>query len=145
LNKHEHLSIPLTDTVDPRELSAQGEIIVVTVQYRLGSFGFLFLDDDRVPGNVGVMDQKMGNAWPGNTKGGSVTIPLTSCLTGLDLSVLQIKTKCHTADSKRVKQEVNSTMILPPLVFPGLARQDLCSVAWGQCYKTFLSVIYGFL
>jgi hypothetical protein len=43
-------------------------------------------------------------------------------LTGLDWSVLQIKTKivsCHTADSKPVKQEVNGTVILPPLVFPG--------------------------
>jgi hypothetical protein len=33
---------------------------------------------------------------------------------------LQIKTKivsCHTADSKPVKQEVNCTVILPPLVF----------------------------
>jgi hypothetical protein len=42
-------------------------------------------------------------------------------LTGLDKSVLQIKTKnvsCHTADSKPVKQEVNSTVIVPPLVFP---------------------------
>ncbi len=57
----------------------------------------------------------------GNTKGGSITVPLTSCLTGLDQYVLQIKTKivsCHTADSKPVKQEVNSTMILPHLVFP---------------------------
>jgi hypothetical protein len=57
----------------------------------------------------------------GNTKGGSITVPLTSCLTGLDKSVLQIKTKivsCHTADSKPVKQEVNGTVILPPLVFP---------------------------
>jgi hypothetical protein len=25
---------------------------------------------------------------------------------------------CHTADSKPVQQEVNSTVILPPLVFP---------------------------
>jgi len=43
-------------------------------------------------------------------------------MTGLDASVLQIKTKivsCHTADSKPVKQ-VNGTVILPPLVFPGL-------------------------
>ncbi len=67
---------------------------------------------------------------PGNTKGGSITVPLTSCLTGLDQSVLQIKMKivsCHTDDSKPVKQEVNSTMILPPLVFPGVSqaqRQD---------------------
>ncbi len=58
---------------------------------------------------------------PGNTKEGSITVPLTSCLTGLDQSVLPIKTKffsCHTADSKPVKQEVNGTVILPPLAFP---------------------------
>ncbi len=52
---------------------------------------------------------------------GSITVPLTSCLAGLDLPVLQIKTKIvssHTADSKPVKQEVNGTVILPPLIFP---------------------------
>jgi len=52
---------------------------------------------------------------PGNTKGGSITVPLTSCLTGLDWSVLQIKAKIvcsHTADSEPVKQEVNS-IVLP--------------------------------
>jgi hypothetical protein len=57
----------------------------------------------------------------GNTKGGSITVQLTSCLTCLDQSDLQVKTKiviCHTADFKPVKQEVNSTVILPPLVFP---------------------------
>jgi hypothetical protein len=57
----------------------------------------------------------------GNTKGGSISVLLTSCLTGLDQSVLQIKTEivsCYAADSKPVKQEVNGTMILPPLVFP---------------------------
>jgi hypothetical protein len=40
---------------------------------------------------------------PGNTKGGSIIVPLTSCLTGLDWPVSQIKTKivsCHTVDSK---------------------------------------------
>ncbi len=58
----------------------------------------------------------------GNTKGGSITVLLTSCLTGLDWSVLQIKTKivsCHTANSKPVRQEVNSSVI-PPLIFPAL-------------------------
>ncbi len=46
---------------------------------------------------------------PGNTKGVSITLPLTSSLTGLDQSALQINTKivsCHIADSKPVKQEV---------------------------------------
>jgi hypothetical protein len=57
----------------------------------------------------------------GNTQGGSITVQLTSCLTGLDWSALQIKNKkCQhsTADSKPVKQEVNGTVMLPPLVFP---------------------------
>ncbi len=52
-----------------------------------------------------------------DTKRGSTTAPLTTCLTGLDQPVLQIKTKivsCHTA----VKQVVKSTVILPPPVFP---------------------------
>jgi hypothetical protein len=70
--------------------------------------------------------------WPGNTKGGSITVPLTSCLTGLYQSVLQLKTKivscCHTADSKQVKQEVNGTVLLPPFVFPALA---LKFTMWG--------------
>jgi len=58
----------------------------------------------------------------GNTQGGSITEPLTSCLTRLDWSVLQIKTKIdswHTADSKPLRQEVSGTVILPLLVFPG--------------------------
>jgi hypothetical protein len=57
----------------------------------------------------------------GNTKGGSITVLFTSCLAGFDQYVVQIKTKivsCHTADSKPVKQEVNGTVMLPPLVFP---------------------------
>ncbi len=64
----------------------------------------------------------------GNTKGGSITVPLTSCSTGLDKPVLQIKTKIvsiHTSDSKPVKQEVNGTVILLPLVFPGFVVQAL--------------------
>ncbi len=66
----------------------------------------------------------MSIVYPGNTKGGSITVLLTSCLTGLDQPILQIKTNIvssHTADSKPVKQEVNGTVILPPLVFPGLS------------------------
>ncbi len=48
----------------------------------------------------------MTNLWyrgkAGNTKGESITVPLTSCLTDLDQSVLKIKTKivsCLIADS----------------------------------------------
>jgi hypothetical protein len=41
---------------------------------------------------------------------------------------LQIKTKiirCHTADSKPVKQEVNGTVILPPLISPALRNNQI--------------------
>ncbi len=57
-----------------------------------------------------------------NEQMGKQTDGRTSCLTGLDQSVLKVKTKIvnyHTANSKAVKQEVNSTVVLPPLVFPG--------------------------
>jgi hypothetical protein len=40
------------------------------------------------------------NVDAGNTKGGSIIVQLTSCLSGLDQSVLKIKTKIvsfHTA------------------------------------------------
>ena len=39
------------------------------------------------------VDKEVRRVKPGNTKGGSITVPLTSCLTGLDQSVLQTKTK----------------------------------------------------
>ncbi len=66
--------------------------------------------------------------FPGNTKGGSITVPLTSSLTGLDLSVLQIRTKIvssHTANSEPVKQEVNGTVILPPFSIPWFFSSSL--------------------
>ncbi len=60
---------------------------------------------------------------PGNTKGGNITLPLTSCLTGLKSAVWQLKNFvfiCKTDQSKTVRQEVNRTVILPPLVFPAV-------------------------
>jgi hypothetical protein len=60
--------------------------------------------------------KKQAKDKPGNTKGGSITVPLTSCLTGLDQSVLKTKTKIvssHTPDSKPGIQEVNGTTVLP--------------------------------
>jgi hypothetical protein len=61
--------------------------------------------------------------YQGNTKGGSITVLLTSCLTGLESAVGELTMFvfiCKTDKSKPVKQEVNGTVILPPLVFPAL-------------------------
>jgi hypothetical protein len=82
------------------------------------------------------------SALAGNTKGGNITVPLTSCLTGLDWSVLQIKTKivsCHTADPRPVKQEVNGTVILAHLVFPGLPL--FAKIVANKCSNIYLGIV----
>ncbi len=51
----------------------------------------------------------------GNPKGGSITVQLTSCFTGLESAVWQLTIFafiCKTGWSQQVKQEVNSTVIL---------------------------------
>lgn len=48
---------------DLREMAVKGEIMVVTVQYRLGSLGFLYLGDEGAPGNAGALDQRKALRW----------------------------------------------------------------------------------
>jgi hypothetical protein len=61
---------------------------------------------------------------------------------------LKIKTKivsCHTANSKPVKQEVNSTVILPHLVFPALmyAKKDIIGLARFKHGSLFCHAVNG--
>ncbi|XP_038048139.1 cholinesterase 1-like [Patiria miniata] len=44
-------------------LAAVGDVIVVTVNYRLGVFGFLSTDDKASPGNVALWDNVMALKW----------------------------------------------------------------------------------
>ncbi|XP_036331502.1 venom carboxylesterase-6 [Rhagoletis pomonella] len=39
------------------------EVILVTIAYRLGPFGFLSTDDDNMPGNLGLKDQNLALRW----------------------------------------------------------------------------------
>ncbi len=61
-----------------------------TVVYDIAQNSMFYLP---LVGFLRVNEQIFSIAAPGNTEGGSITVPLTSCLTGLDLSVLQMKTK----------------------------------------------------
>ncbi|GFY58970.1 acetylcholinesterase-1 [Trichonephila inaurata madagascariensis] len=51
------------DIYDGIALAGMGDIIVVTVNYRLGSLGFWFSNTDDAPGNVGIWDMLTALKW----------------------------------------------------------------------------------
>ncbi|XP_017665410.1 PREDICTED: bile salt-activated lipase [Lepidothrix coronata] len=48
---------------DGEEIAVRGNVIVVTINYRLGPLGFLSTGDENMPGNYGLKDQHMAIAW----------------------------------------------------------------------------------
>ncbi|RUS76068.1 hypothetical protein EGW08_016172 [Elysia chlorotica] len=44
-------------------LATKGQVVVVTLNYRLGPLGFLSTEDDVIPGNFGMLDQVMALKW----------------------------------------------------------------------------------
>ncbi|KAK5970669.1 COesterase domain-containing protein [Trichostrongylus colubriformis] len=42
---------------DGKALALLGNVIVVNVNYRVGPFGYLYMNHDDAPGNVGMLDQ----------------------------------------------------------------------------------------
>ncbi|TMS01371.1 bile salt-activated lipase-like [Larimichthys crocea] len=48
---------------DGKELADRGRVIVVTVNYRVGTMGFLSTGDSRLPGNYGLWDQHAAISW----------------------------------------------------------------------------------
>ncbi|XP_060894144.1 bile salt-activated lipase-like [Labrus mixtus] len=48
---------------DGKEMADRGEVIIVTVNYRVGTMGFLSTGDSRMPGNYGLWDQHAAISW----------------------------------------------------------------------------------
>ncbi len=44
-------------------------VVLVTFNYRLGSLGFLSTQDDVIPGNLGLKDQRLALEWIQNSIG----------------------------------------------------------------------------
>ncbi len=76
----------------------------------------------------------------GNTKGGSISVPLTSCLTDLESAVLHLTNFCFYLQNRLIQtsqtggQQYSDTS---PLVFPGLEVKEWITVK----YSTLVSPI----
>ncbi|XP_059154228.1 acetylcholinesterase-like [Physella acuta] len=51
------------DVYDGSYLSAFNDVIVVSIAYRIGAMGFLFLNSPDAPGNAGLLDQALALKW----------------------------------------------------------------------------------
>ena len=84
--------------------------MIVTVQYRLGSLGFLYLDDEGAPGNVGLLDQQKALSWLRNNIFAFGGDPAKMTLAGQDAG--GVSAAIHALASPEMDQRLYQKLIL---------------------------------
>ncbi len=51
------------NTGGPRYFMDTEEVLLVTINYRLGALGWMSTEDDAIPGNMGLKDQAVALKW----------------------------------------------------------------------------------
>ena len=54
---------PSLQIYEAKYLAVENDVIVISLQYRVGALGFLTLGHPEAPGNVGLLDQRMALEW----------------------------------------------------------------------------------
>ncbi|NWY17080.1 CEL lipase, partial [Aphelocoma coerulescens] len=118
---------------DGEEIAVRGNVIVVTVNYRLGPLGFLSTGDENLPGNYGLKDQHMAIAWvKRNIKafgGDPDNITIFGESAGAVSVSLQVSCPCQTRAEPLLCQ---STLLLSPAAVPLVHTLALTPVVDGD-------------
>lgn len=137
---------------DGSYLALRGDVLVVTINYRLGVFGFLSTSDSILPGNNGLRDQQLALKWinanikafAGNPE--SITIFGESAggfSVGLQSIIPQNKGLFHRAIAQSGASPSFVSIVHQPLIFTGsFGNRVGCRFVPGYS-PTFLACVKG--
>ncbi|VDP71725.1 unnamed protein product [Echinostoma caproni] len=58
-----YMGTPTLSVYDGRFLAARQNIIVASMNYRIGPLGFIYMNNEEAPGNMGLWDQRLAMKW----------------------------------------------------------------------------------
>ncbi|GBM76695.1 Acetylcholinesterase-1 [Araneus ventricosus] len=129
------------DVYDASALAVHGNVIVVTVNYRLGVFGFLTSDSEDAQGNVGMYDMVMALQWVNDNiesfGGDKKRITLFGESAGsVAVSLLCISPLTSGLFSKAILQSATAVFLKSDQLQPNLALSQRLAEAVGCASET---------
>ena len=127
---------------DGSYIAAIGDVIVVTINYRLAAFGFFSTGDSLIPGNYGLWDQQLAimwvksniNSFGGNP--GSITL-FGQSAGGLSVGLQAINAKNRGLFQRVISQSGVSNSIFAIKTFPRIEAKKLVQIV--NCSKNLTS------